>query len=63
MPNMRPIAELTSHSADISDEEKLFLVDLFEKLAEAEAEIAAGAKGEDFAVVAERIRKRIHGRA
>ena len=35
--------------------------DLYQKLEEAEQEIASGAKGEDFLAVANSLRERIHG--
>lgn len=37
------------------------LIDLYGKLAAAEEEIAAGAKGEDFSAVARQLRERVHG--
>ncbi len=36
-------------------------LELYAKLAEAEAEIAAGAKGEDFSAFAKRLRNDVHG--
>lgn len=38
------------------------LIDLYGKLAVAEQEIAAGAVGEDFTLVASELRERIHGK-
>ncbi|HEY0827061.1 MAG TPA: type II toxin-antitoxin system Phd/YefM family antitoxin [Bacilli bacterium] len=38
------------------------LIELFSKLSEAEAEIANGAKGEDFFVVAKKLRAGVHGK-
>ena len=38
------------------------LIDLYEKLAVAEEEIASGAKGEDFLTVAKSLRERVHGK-
>jgi len=38
------------------------LLDLYAKFAEAEAEIANGDKGEDFFVIARKLRERIHGK-
>ena len=38
------------------------LLNLYSKLAEAEAEIANGAKGEDFAKVAKELRNSVHGK-
>ena len=35
--------------------------DLYQKLDEAEQEIASGAEGEDFLTVAKSLRERIHG--
>lgn len=35
--------------------------DLYQKLEEAEQEIASGAKGEDFLTIANSLRKLIHG--
>lgn len=37
------------------------LIDLYGKLAVAEQEITAGAKGEDFLTVAKQLRERVHG--
>lgn len=37
------------------------LMELYAKLGEADAEIANGAKGEDFAVFANRLRGNVHG--
>ncbi len=42
-------------------ERQMALIDLYGKLAVAEEEIAAGAHGEDFAAVAKRLRKNVHG--
>lgn len=38
------------------------LIDLYGKLAVAEQEIAAGAKGEDFLTAARQLRERVHGK-
>lgn len=38
------------------------LINLYSKLAEAEAEIANGAKGEDFFEVANELRGKVHGK-
>lgn len=37
------------------------IFDLYQKLEEAEREIASGAKGQDFLTVAKSLRKLIHG--
>ena len=37
------------------------LIDLYGKLAVAEQEISAGAEGEDFLILAEDLRERVHG--
>ena len=37
------------------------IFDLYQKLKEAEREIASGAKGQDFLTVAKSLRKLIHG--
>ena len=37
------------------------LIDLYGKLAVAEQQIAEGAEGEDFALVARQLRERVHG--
>ena len=42
-------------------ERQMALIDLYGKLAVAEEEISAGAEGEDFLMVAQKLRKRIHG--
>ena len=39
------------------------LIDLYGKLAEAEAEIANGADGEDFFAIAKKLRAGVHGKA
>jgi prevent-host-death family protein len=38
------------------------MIDLYGKLAEAEAEIATGAAGEDFIAVAKKLRAGVHGK-
>lgn len=38
------------------------LLELYEKLAESEAEIANGAEGEDFSKYADKLRKTVHGK-
>jgi len=38
------------------------LIELYSKLAEAEAEIANGAKGKDFFEVAKKLRTYVHGK-
>lgn len=42
-------------------ERQMALIDLYGKLAVAEEEISAGAEGEDFLMVAQKLRERIHG--
>ena len=42
-------------------ERQTALIDLYGKLAVAEQEIAGGAEGEDFAVLARELRERVHG--
>ena len=42
-------------------ERRQALIDLYGKLAEAEKEIAAGAKGEDFLAFAKKLRNNVHG--
>lgn len=42
-------------------ERQMALIDLYGKLAVAEAEIPSGAVGEDFMTVAKQMRERIHG--
>ena len=42
-------------------ERQMALIDLYGKLAVAEEEISAGAEGEDFLMVAKKLRERIHG--
>ena len=42
-------------------ERQMALIDLYGKLAVAEAEIFSGAVGEDFMTVAKQMRERIHG--
>ena len=42
-------------------ERQMALIDLYGKLAVAEAEISSGAAGEDFMTVAKQMRERIHG--
>ena len=41
-------------------ERQMALIDLYGKLAVAEEEISAGAEGEDFLMVAQKLRERIH---
>ena len=43
-------------------EKQQSLLELYSKLAEAEAEIANGAEGEDFFKVAAELRKNVHGK-
>jgi len=43
-------------------EKQQALIDLYAKLAEAEEDIANGDQGEDFFVVAKRLRDSVHGR-
>lgn len=38
------------------------LLNLYDKLAEAEAEIANGAQGEDFSKIAKQLRDSVHGK-
>lgn len=42
-------------------ERQMALIDLYGKLAVAEEEISTGAEGEDFLMVAQKLRERIHG--
>jgi prevent-host-death family protein len=42
-------------------ERQMALIELYRKLAVAEQQIADGAEGEDFALVARQLRERIHG--
>lgn len=42
-------------------ERQMALIDLYGKLAVAEAEISSGAAGKDFMTVAKQMRERIHG--
>ena len=42
-------------------ERQMALIDLYGKLAVAEQQIAEGAEGEDFALVARQLRERVHG--
>lgn len=44
-------------------ERRMAPIDLYGKLAVAEAEISSGAAGEDFMAAAKQMRKRIHGAA
>ena len=42
-------------------ERQMALIDLYSKIAVAEREIAAGAEGEDFLTVAQKLRGQVHG--
>lgn len=42
-------------------ERRMALIDLYGKLAVAEEEISSGAQGENFSMVARRLRERVHG--
>lgn len=55
MPMIRPITDLEEY------ERQQARLDLYQKLAEAEQEIANGAQGRDFLTAAREIRERIFG--
>ena len=43
-------------------ERRMSLIDLYSKLSDAEREIESGAQGEDFSLIAKKLKRNVHGK-